>query len=483
MNPTEFRKHAHGLVDWMADYLEHVESYPAKAQVTPREIFDRLPATPPPDGEPFENIFKDFKEIILPGMTHWQHPSFFAYFPANNSPPSILAEMLTATMGAQCMSWLTSPAATELEERMMQWLRSMTGLPSGFTGVIQDTASTATLCSILTAREAHSQYMVNQHGFSHDTRFTAYCSQETNSSIEKAIKIAGLGKEHLRKIEVDAKFALIPEALERSIQKDISDGCTPFCVVATIGTTSSTAIDPVRSIGELCRKYRMWLHVDAAFAGSALLLPEQRWMIEGIELADSFVFNPHKWMFTNFDCSAYFVKDPEALIKTFEILPEYLKTPERERVNNYRDWGIQLGRRFRALKLWFVIRSFGVSGLQAKIRTHIRMAQHLADTIKSSPGFELLAPVPLNTVCFRYRPMHISDQDTLNRLNSMLLENLNATGKLFLTHTKLNGRFTLRLVIGQTEVQQHHVDKAWALIEHQARSLEKLATESPSHRD
>jgi len=469
MNTIEFRTHAHELVDWMADYMEHVESYPVKPDTTPGEILRRLPEHPPADGEQFAAIFEDFRKTIVPGMTHWQNPSFFGYFPANASAPSILAEMLTATLGAQCMSWATSPAATELEERMMEWLREMIGLPENFTGVIQDTASTATLCSILTAREARSGYAINDRGFGAAGPFTVYCSSEAHSSVEKAVKIAGLGKENLRKIPVDARFAMMPEELKKTIDADIAAGRTPLCVIAAIGTTGSTAIDPLRAIGEICRTHGIWLHVDAALAGTALVLPELRWMINGIEAADTFVFNPHKWMFTNFDCSAYFVRDHGALIRTFEILPEYLKTSEKERVNNYRDWGIQLGRRFRALKLWFVIRSFGVAGIQERIRFHLRLTQELLTKMKATEDFEILAPVPLNTICFRYRPRQVNSEGELNRINADLMHRLNATGKLFLTHTKLNGRFALRFVVAQTNVEERHVLDAWGLILQMAR--------------
>jgi aromatic-L-amino-acid decarboxylase len=403
-------------------------------------------------------------------MTHWQHPSFFAYFPANNSPPSILAEMLTATMGAQCMSWATSPAATELEERMMQWLGEMTGLPPSFTGVIQDTASTATLCAVLTARERRTEFRVNAEGFPPGRRFTVYASTETHSSVERAVKIAGLGAAALRKLPVDDRFAMVPGELEREIARDLSEGFEPLCAVATIGTTGSTAIDPLKRIGEICSRHGIWLHVDAAYAGTALLLPEKRWMIDGIELADSFVFNPHKWMFTNFDCSAYFVKDAGSLVRTFEILPEYLKTPEQGRVKNYRDWGIQLGRRFRALKLWFVIRSFGVEGLRERIRSHLTFAQSFARSVGQESDFEILAPVPLAAVCFRYHPVGTDDGATLDTMNSALMEELNKSGRMFITHTRLKGRFALRLVASQTNVTQEHVDAAWDLIRTTARS-------------
>jgi aromatic-L-amino-acid decarboxylase len=471
MDSAEFRKHAHHLVDWMADYLEKIESYPVKPRVQPGEILRQIPKSAPQNGESFDAIFHDFTSIVLPGMTHWQHPAFFGYFPANNSEPSILAEMLTATMGAQCMSWATSPAATELEERMMQWLAGMIGLPAQFSGVIQDTASSATLCSILTAREARSRFSVNMRGYPSYTRFTAYCSKEAHSSIEKAVKIVGIGKEHLRKIDVDTMFAMRPDALEKAIRDDVKAGFTPLVVVAALGTTGTTAVDPLKQIGELCARFKLWLHVDAAYAGSALILPELRSIIEGIEMVDSFVFNPHKWLFTNFDCSAYFVKDKEALIRTFEILPEYLRTAEEGRVTNYRDWGIQMGRRFRALKLWFVIRDYGVTGLQETIRHHIQLAQELAEKIREAADFELAAPVPFSTVCFRFKPRGATDVAAQNRLNQELMEKLNTTGKLFLTHTKLNDRFTLRLVVGQTHVQKEHVDQAWKLIQHEARML------------
>ncbi len=464
MNHDEFRRNAHELVDWMADYFANVRDYPVKAQTKPNEILSRLPKMPPASGESFAAIFRDFETIIMPGMTHWQHPGFFAYFPANSSPPSLLAEMLTSTLGAQCMSWQTSPAATELEERVMQWLGQMIGLPENFTGVIQDTASTATLCAILTAREKVTGFAVNDRGFDPGAEFALYCSLETHSSIEKAAKIAGFGRKSLRKIAVDENFAMIPDALESAIKADIAIGVTPVAVVATIGTTGSTAIDPLRPIAQICQRYKIWLHVDAAFAGTALILPEMRWMNDGVELADSFVFNPHKWMFTNFDCSAYFVRDAESLVRTFEILPEYLKTAEGDRVKNYRDWGIQLGRRFRALKLWFVIRSYGVEGLQKLVRHHLSLAAALRARVESSGDFELLAPMSLNLLCFRYHPKGIDGLDQLNAINERLLEAVNATGKIYITHTKLNGAYTLRMVIAQTQVTESDVDSAWDLI-------------------
>lgn len=471
MDNNEFRKHAHEIVDWMADYFEEVEEYPVKPNIKPGDILARIPESAPQKSESFESMFEDFRETIMPGMTHWESPYFMGYFPANKSYPSVLAEMLTATLGAQCMSWLTSPAATELEERMMEWLREALDLPETFTGVIEDTASTSTLCALLMAREQITDFGINEFGFSNAQTYRVYCSSETHSSIEKDVKIAGFGKENLRKIPVDESFAMKPEELEKAIREDLEEGCKPAAVIATIGTTGSTAIDPLKKIGEVCSKYEVFLHVDAAYAGTALLLPEMRWMNEGIEHADSFVFNPHKWMFTNFDCSAFYVKDEALLVRTFEIMPEYLKTPEDERVKNYRDWGIPLGRRFRALKLWFVLRSFGVKGLQKKIRQHISLAQELKTEIEEHDQFEILAPVPLNTICFRFHPDYISDEEKLNQLNEKLLNQIQEEGKIFLTHTKLNNKYTIRIVLGNTNLEKRHVDMAWSHIREMALEL------------
>ncbi len=471
MDREEFRRYGHDVVEWMADYLEDIEDYPVMSQVDPGDVKEGLQASPPQESQEMEEILSDFEDVIIPGVTHWQHPSFFAYFPANSSPPSVLAEMLTAALGVQGMIWQTSPAATELEEHMMAWLREMLGLPSCFEGVIQDGASTSTLCSILSAREKASDYRINKEGMSDMGAMTTYCSTETHSSIEKGVKIAGLGKENLRKVPVDEDYAMIPGELERSIENDLSEGHQPVCVVATLGTTGSTAIDPLDEIADICDEHDIWLHVDAALAGTVLILPEYRWMIEGIEKVDSFVFNPHKWMFTNFDCSAYFVRDARDLIRTFQITPEYLRTDKDRKVNNYRDWGIQLGRRFRALKLWFVIRSYGVKGLQKLVRKHINLAKEIRERIGRAPDFELMAPVPLNTICFRYNPRSLEDEKTLNEINEELLSRLNNSGKLYMTHTTLDGRYTIRFVVGQTYVESDHVEKAWDLIQRNARSI------------
>ncbi|MEQ9102165.1 MAG: pyridoxal-dependent decarboxylase [Imperialibacter sp.] len=471
MTPETFRVEAHRLVDWMADFLENIEEYPVKPATKPGDIIKQLPVSPPLQGESFDSLFKDFQSIIMPGITHWQHPHFHAYFPANGSYPSILAEMLTTTLGAQCMIWETSPAAAELEEMVMNWLKEMMALPSTWHGVIQDTASTATLVALLTAREKQSGFRVNDEGFSGTEKYRVYCSSETHSSIEKGAKVAGIGKKNVVKVPVDELLAMKPDLLEEAIKKDIQAGYTPLAVVAALGTTSTVAVDPLKAIGAICSKYNVWLHVDAAYAGTALLLPECRWMMEGQELADSFVFNPHKWMFTHFDCTAYFVKDKEALIRTFEILPEYLKTATRGQVNDYRDWGVQLGRRFRALKLWFVIRSFGIDGLQKTLRAHIASAEDFEAKVVSHPDFELILPRSLNVVVFRFKPAGEDNLETLNQLNEQLIKTLNASGKVFISHTKVNGVYCIRMVLGNTRLEQRHVEEVWSWIRDAAKSL------------
>jgi aromatic-L-amino-acid/L-tryptophan decarboxylase len=467
MKNEDFRRFGHEFVDWIADYFDHVEDYPVLSPLAPGEVRKSIPAVPPDRGEDMEDIFRDFRKIVLPGMAHWQHPGWFAYFPANNSPPSVLGEMLTAGLGAQCMVWKTSPAAAELEEAVLDWLAQMIGLPPGLAAVIQDTASTATLCAMLSARERTTGLGSNEDGFR--APLTVYASEEAHSSIEKGVKIAGFGRKNLRRIPTDDAFALLPDRLEEAIRRDKEAGLTPACVVATVGTTSSGGLDPLRPIGEICRRHGVWLHVDAAYAGTAALLPEKRGILDGVESADSFVFNPHKWMLTNFDCSAYYVKDPAALVRTFEITPEYLKTGVDAKVKNYRDWGIPLGRRFRALKLWFVIRSYGVEGLQAMVREHLRLAGLVRDWVEADARFELMAPVELGLVCFRLNDG--GDESALDALNRELLERVNGTGRVFLSHTALRGKFSLRLVVGQRTTEERHVRQAWDIIVRAADGL------------
>ena len=470
-NMDEFRKHAQEAIDWIARYYERIENYPVKSQVQPGEIYDDLPGSMPEKGEEIDRMIRDFDDILMKGITHWQSPKFFAYFPANTSVPSMIAEMMTAAMGVQGMKWETSPAAAELEQKVMEWLRDAIGLPAEFEGAIQDSASTSTLVSILTAREKVTDYSVNEEGLEGKGTFRVYGSLETHSSIERAVKVAGLGRRNLVKVPVDEAYRMKPEELESSIRQDLEDGYQPLCIVATLGTTGYTSIDPLHRIAEISHKYGIWLHVDAAFAGSALILDDYRWMIEGIEAVDSFVFNPHKWLFTNFDSSAYFVRDAKALTNTFQLVPEYLKTRSDEQVNNYSDWTIPLGRRFRALKLWFVLRYYGLRGLQQKLTRHIEMAKNFEQQVREHPDFELLAPRTMNVVCFRLNPGDIPSDEQLNALNEELLHTINRTGEIYITHTKLDGRFTLRMVIAQTHVADRHVEEAWKLIRKKAQEI------------
>ena len=477
MEIEEFRRQAHGLVDWMAEYLAGVGDYPVRAQVQPGEIAGRLPAAAPQQGEAMEAILEDFQEIVLPGMTHWQHPSFFAYFPANASPPSVLAEMLTATLAAQCMLWQTSPAATEMETRVLDWLRDLLGLPEGLQGVIQPTASDATLAALLVAREQATGWRANEAGLAalgaEGLRLALYVSEEAHSSVEKGARIAGYGHDAVRKIACDDRFALQPEALAAAIAADRAAGITPACVVATLGTTGTGGVDPLQAIGEICRREGIYLHVDAAWAGSALVLPEQRWMIEGVEAADSFVMNPHKWLLTNFDCTAHWVRDAEALQRTFAINPAYLTSAETGRVIDYRDWGVPLGRRFRALKLWFVLRSYGAENLRALIADHIRWTEELAEKVEAHPDFEVTSAPALALFSFRYHPRGLDDETALDALNERLVAALNDSGRLYLTQNRVRGRYALRFSVGARNTTRDHVVAAWKVIRAEA---ERLAT-------
>jgi aromatic-L-amino-acid decarboxylase len=469
MTPEEFRRHGHAVVDWIADYQARVESFPVLSQVKPGEIRASLPANPPAQGEPFDALLNDVGKLILPGITHWQSPNFFAYFPCNASGPGILGDLLSSGLGVQGMLWSTSPACTELETHVMDWLVGMLGLPEKFLssstggGVIQDTASSAALCALLAARERATNYVSNKKGC--DGRLVAYASTQTHSSLQKAAMIAGIGVDNLRVIEVDENLAMRPDALARQIDADRSAGLTPFFLCATIGTTSSNAMDPIAAIGEVCRRHNLWLHVDAAMSGTAMLCPEFRHLQNGVELADSYNFNPHKWMFTSFDCNCFWVADRKALIQTLSILPEYLRNQATESgaVIDYRDWHIQLGRRFRALKLWFVIRHYGVEGLQHHVRQHVQLAQRFADWVQADDRFEVAAPAPLNLVCFRHKASDVANQTIMDRLNG--------SGDLFLTHTKLHGKLTLRLCVGQTHTQARHVENAWKRIQEEAEKV------------
>ena len=469
MTPEEFRRHGHAVVDWIADYYERIESYPVLSRAQPGEIRASLPPDPPAEGESFPAILADMEKLILPGITHWQSPNFYAYFPSNASGPAILGDLLSSGLGVQGMLWATSPACTELETHVLDWLVHMLGLPQKFLStssggaVIQDTASSASLCALLAARERATNFVSNQRGC--DGKLVAYTSSQAHSSLEKGAQIAGIGRDNLRLIEVDETFALRPEALRRQIEQDRRAGLVPFFVCATVGTTSSNAIDPVREIARICGEHKLWLHVDAAMSGTAALCPEFRHTHAGVESADSYCFNPHKWMFTNFDCDCFYVADRKALIQTLSVLPEYLRNQATETgaVIDYRDWQIPLGRRFRALKLWFVIRHYGVEGLQHHIRQHVAWAQKFAGWVRKDERFEPAAPAPLNLVCFRHRG---GDQ-----INQSLMDHLNRSGDLYLTHTRLDSRLTLRLCVGQTNTTERHVEKAWKRIQEEAAKL------------
>jgi aromatic-L-amino-acid decarboxylase len=469
MTPEEFRCYGHAVIDWIADYQSRVQTFPVLSRVKPGEIRASLPAHPPIEGEAFQGLLDDVEKLILPGITHWQSPNFFAYFPSNNSGPAILGDLLSSGLGIQGMLWSTSPACTELETHVLDWLVQMLGLPEKFLssssggGVIQDTASAALLCVLLAARERATNFTTNRDGC--DRRLIAYASTQTHSSMQKAVMISGLGLANLRLIEVDEHFALCPELLARQIEADTLDGLIPAFVCATLGTTSSNAMDDIPAIARVARQHNLWLHVDAAMAGTAALCPEFRLLQAGVELADSYNFNPHKWMFTNFDCSCLWVADRQALIRTLSILPEYLRNQASESgaVIDYRDWQIPLGRRFRALKLWFVIRHYGVAGLQHHVRRHVELAQQFAQWVREDDDFELAAPAPLNLVCFRHKSGDAANQTIMDRLNR--------SGDLFLTHTKLNGKLTLRLCIGQSHTELRHVERAWKRIREEAKKI------------
>jgi aromatic-L-amino-acid decarboxylase len=470
MTPEQFRAEGKKVIDWIADYYENIEKYPILSQVKPGEIKDSLPENPPKKGETMDEMMRDLDEKIMPGITHWQSPNFYAYFPSNTSFPSILGDLISSGLGVQGMIWATSPAATELETRVLDWLAEMTGMPEKFKststggGVIQDTASTSSLTAMIAARERATNFQSNKTGFKQ--KLVAYISTQTHSSLEKAAKIAGIGSENLRLIDVDENFAMRTDLLKEQIQKDKEAGLTPFFVCAALGTTSSNAIDPIKAIGEIARKENCWFHIDAAMSGTAMLCPEFRHFQDGVELADSYCFNPHKWMFTNFDCDVFWVANRQDLINTFSILPEYLrnKATESGEVFDYRDWHVQLGRRFRSLKLWFVIRHYGVEGLQFHIRKHIELARKFTQWVNESNDFELFVEPPFNLVCFRHKAG--------NDFNMKLMNAVNATGKAYFTHTKLNGQVVLRMSIGQTNTEEKHVKATWDLIQETAQKLE-----------
>jgi len=457
LDRDHFKRDSKSTVEWIDKYLRTIREFPVKSKVAPGEIAEKLDKVLPESGESMSRILKDFEEIIVPGITHWQHPNFHAYFSANSSTESVIAEMLTAAMGAQCMIWETSPAAAELEQRMMEWLRDSMGLPHDWHGVIQDTASTATLVALLTAREVATDFTSNDSGVPNNLR--VYCTNDAHSSIDKGVGIAGIGRNNIVRILTRGELGMDPEQLEAAIVADKKANKVPCAVVLSLGTTGTVSIDRIADIAPICQRHEVWLHVDAAFAGSASILPEYRWIMDGIEGADSFVFNPHKWLFTNFDCTAYFVKSPEVLVRTFEILPEYLKTSTLGLVNDYRDWGIQLGRRFRALKLWFVLRSYGKQGIQERLRHHLSLSEYFVEWVKGQSRLILMTRPILNFCCFRYDPTDGKGSiDELNSINMNMIKRLNANGNVYLSHTKVGEHVVFRVVIGQTYIEKSDVD-------------------------
>ncbi|RPJ83898.1 MAG: amino acid decarboxylase [Acidobacteria bacterium] len=481
MDGETFRRHGHQLVEWIAAYLENIEKHPVLSQVHPGDIKRSLPAQAPVEGEPFEAILADFERVILPGITHWNHPGFFAYFAITASGPGILAEFLSAALNAQGMLWRTSPSVTELEEVALGWLRRLIGLPDGFGGVIYDTASIASMHALAAARE-QAVPGVREHGLAGRPeigRLRVYCSEHAHSSIDKGVIAIGLGHSALRKIPTDGSFRMRTDLLEAAIAEDRSAGLTPIAVVATVGTTSTTSVDPVPDIAAVCAREGLWLHVDGAYAGVAAIMPEFRGVLAGCELADSVVVNPHKWLFTPFDLSAFFCRRMDVLEAAFSLVPEYLRTTDPSSVRNLMDTGVQLGRRFRALKLWMILRYFGAEGLRARLSEHVRLAQLFAGWVDESPDFERLAPSPFSVVCFRAKPAgHDWTEAELEDLNARLLEAVNRTGEVFISHTKLNGRYTLRLAVGNIRTEERHVRRAWEILKTLAGATGAIAEQS-----
>jgi len=460
MPVEDFRKYGYQVVDWIANYFEHIGENPVLSQVEPNWLKGNLPISAPENGEDFGSVLADVDRLILPAVTHWNHPNFHGLFSTSTSSVGVFGEMLAASFDMKAMLWRTSPASTELEDVVLDWLRQMMALPEQFEGIIYDTASVSTMHAIAAAREK-AGFGIRDKGMSGRADvplLRVYCSEHVHSSIDKSVITLGLGLRSLRKIACNERFEIIPEQLAEAINDDIENGLLPICVIPTIGTTSTSSVDPVEAIADICEKHGIWLHVDTAYAGSTAILPEFRHHFKGCERADSIVVNPHKWLFTPFDLSVLYCKDLNALKDAFSLVPEYLKTSGEPPVKNGMDYGVQLGRRFRALKLWFVIRYFGVEGLQNRIREHCRLARLFASRVEESPDFELMAPVPFALVCFRACPAGVDDLDALNE---RLMNDINASGEAYLSHTKLNGKFTLRLSVGSIRVEERHLTKVW----------------------
>jgi aromatic-L-amino-acid/L-tryptophan decarboxylase len=474
LDPEELRRLGHQVIDWVADFLTAPERYPVLARVKPGDIRDALPASAPDAPEPLDRILSDFERVILPGITHWNHPGFFAYFAISGSAPGILGELLCAALNVNAMLWRTSPAATELEEVVLDWLRELIGLPASFRGVIYDTASLSTLCALAAAREAvgldvRARGMAGRPDL---PRLRVYTSEQAHNSVDKGAIVLGLGREGVRKIPTDAEFRMDPAALARAIAEDRAAGWRPIAVCATVGTTGTTSVDPVPAIADIAAREGLWLHVDGAYGGVAAIVPERRDVLAGCDRADSIVVNPHKWLFTPIDCSALFCRRPEVLKRAFTLVPSFLQTPEGSTVENYMDWGPQLGRRFRALKLWMVLRTFGRSGIAARLTEHMRLARRFAEWVDEDPDWERIAPVPFSTVVFRLRPRGWEATDPrLDPLNERLLEAVNGSGEAFLSHVVLGGRYTLRLAIGNIRTEERHVQRAWEILRAEALRL------------
>jgi len=467
MDPDDFRRHAARVSEWIAGYLSGSERYPVLSQVAPGDIRASLPASAPAQGEPFDAILDDFERLIVPGLTHWNHPGFFAYFSITASAPGVLAEFLSAALNQQAMLWRTSPAATELEDVSLGWLRRLIGLPDTFEGVIYDTASISTLHALAAAREWKVPGVrdAGLAGRADVPPLAVYCSEHTHSSIDKSVILLGLGHQALRKIPADESFRMRTDALRDAVRADRAEGRLPIAVVATVGTTSTTSVDPVPEIASICEDEALWLHVDAAYAGPAAMVPGYEWVLAGAERADSLVMNPHKWLFTPFDLSAFYTRRMDVVRSAFSLVPEYLRTTEAGEVKNLMDTGIQLGRRFRALKLWMILRHFGADGLRARLAAHMRLARLFADWVDGDADFERLAPAPFSVVCFRAKPAGPAwGEAELERLNAAILEQVNASGEIFISHTKLGGRYALRLAIGHIRTTEAHVRRAWEIV-------------------
>ncbi len=475
INTNDFRTYGKRLIDWIADYLDCPDRYPVLSQVKPGEIKSQLPSAPPASPEIFNDILQDFDDIILPGITHWNNPAFLAYFGTTGSMPGILGELLTAGLNVNGMLWRTSPSATELEEVVLDWLRQMVGLPDAFKGVIMDTASISSMIAVAAAREALNLHIREEGmaGRSDLPRLTMYTSEQSHSSIEKGGIVLGIGQQNIRKIEVDAEFRMKPACLAAAIEQDRQSGYRPFFACATVGTTSTTSIDPVPAIADICQREKVWLHVDGAYGGNAAIVPEMRWVLQGVERADSFVMNPHKWMFTPLDFSAFYTRHVETLKRAFSILPEYLRTGEGNTVTNFMDYGVQLGRRFRALKFWFIVRTFGVEGLIDRIREHLRLVKLFEGWLREAAEWEAVAPVHFSTINFRVCPRNVP-KEKWNAFNERLLTAVNATGEVFLSHTKLNDRYIIHLAIGNIRTAEKHIARAWELLQ---AEYEKLSAE------